>query len=100
MFWEDKQQTAPAPFDGEILDEEEIEYRKNVEAESKRLFDLWERRRLRERTERSWYEYARSRGVSQRAAEFAAYEGRYAFCPRDDSRKRKTVVYVVRIPEG
>ena len=100
MFWEDKQQTAPAPFDGEILDEEEIEYRKNVEAESKRLFDLWERKRLRERTERSWYEYARSRGVSERAAEFAAYEGRYAFRPRDDSRKRKTAVYVVRTREG
>ena len=100
MFWEDKQQTKSAPYDGEILDEEEIEHRRAVKADSTRIFDLWQRKRLRESTERSWYEYARSRGVSEKAAEFAAYEGRYAFCPRDDSRKWETVVYVVRSPEG
>ena len=92
MFWDDKQQIVFAPFHGEILDEEEIEYRRSLEAEAKTVFDLWERKRLRERIERSWYEYARSRGAPEKAAQFAAYEGRYAFRPRNDSRKWQGVV--------
>lgn len=78
MHWS-RRQTSPAPYDGRILDEDEILQIEDTKSEAIRIHGLWNRSRLLDETRVTWYQECKRRGLSDQQAEFAAFGKRYAF---------------------